>query len=189
MADLLFILFGFSYFACVESASESALRVWLNPNLSNRRSAVQWYFPLSWVFSDLWINLSLDQPVYPYLYQFICPFISLYLSTADRIALVFSCSKLIVVVFAVRFTKELPMMPARKTMMLSAIRIISNVSTVTQLLKYFWESCYVVVVVIVMLLWHRRTWHHERCTKKPKQSWPQWGFDRSIEWYLLCLGK
>ena len=101
MADLLFILFGFSYFACVESASESALRVWLNPNLSNRRSAVQWYFPLSWVFSDLWINLSLDQPVYPYLYQFICPFISLYLSTADRIALVFSCSKLIVVVFAV----------------------------------------------------------------------------------------
>ena len=38
MADILFILFGFSCFAYIELAS--ALLVWLNPNQSNRRSVV-----------------------------------------------------------------------------------------------------------------------------------------------------
>ena len=50
-AVLLFVWFRFSYFACVEL--ETFLLVCLNPNQSNRRSAVQWYFPLqsNWVFS------------------------------------------------------------------------------------------------------------------------------------------
>ena len=49
-ADHLFILFRFRYFAYVELAS--ALLVWSNPNQSNRKSAVQWYFPLKSVFSE-----------------------------------------------------------------------------------------------------------------------------------------
>ena len=44
MADLLFVLFGFSCFAYTEL--ETYLLVWLNPNQSNRTSACQWYFPL-----------------------------------------------------------------------------------------------------------------------------------------------
>ena len=43
MADLLLVLFGFSYFADTES--ETYLLVWLYPNKPNRRSAVKWYFP------------------------------------------------------------------------------------------------------------------------------------------------
>ena len=43
-ANLLFIGFVFNCFA-------RASLVWLNPNQSNRRSAVQWYFPLWWVTS------------------------------------------------------------------------------------------------------------------------------------------
>ena len=42
-ADLLYILFWFSCFAYVEWTT--VLLVWSNPNQSNRRSAVQWYFP------------------------------------------------------------------------------------------------------------------------------------------------
>ena len=38
MADLLFILFGLSYFAFVEL--ETYLLLWLNPNQSIRRSVV-----------------------------------------------------------------------------------------------------------------------------------------------------
>ena len=34
----------------IELASD--LLVWLNPNQSNRRSALQWYFPLWWVFFE-----------------------------------------------------------------------------------------------------------------------------------------
>ena len=41
--------FGFICFAYVELATNSF--IWLNPNQSNWRSAVQWYFPLWWVFS------------------------------------------------------------------------------------------------------------------------------------------
>ena len=46
MDDVLFFcfLFGFSCFDYVEL--ETYLLVWLNPNQSNRMSAVQWYFPL-----------------------------------------------------------------------------------------------------------------------------------------------
>ena len=43
MADLLFILFGFSCFAYVEWTT--ILLVWSNPNQSSRSSGVQWYFP------------------------------------------------------------------------------------------------------------------------------------------------
>ena len=43
MADLQFILLWFSCFAYVEWTT--VLLVWSNPNQSNRRSAVQWYFP------------------------------------------------------------------------------------------------------------------------------------------------
>ena len=49
MADLLFILFGFSCFAYVEI--ETALLVWSNPNQLKRGSAMQWYSPLWWLFS------------------------------------------------------------------------------------------------------------------------------------------
>ena len=69
-------LYGWSpvCFVCIQLIClcwiTTVLLVLSNPNQLNRRSAVQWYFPLSWVFSDLWINLSLDQPVYPYLYQY-----------------------------------------------------------------------------------------------------------------------
>ena len=38
MADLLFVLFGFSYFAFAELVTD--LLVWLNPNQSNRRYSV-----------------------------------------------------------------------------------------------------------------------------------------------------
>ena len=50
-ADLQFDWLGFSWFDCVELDRD--LQVWLNPNQSNRRSAVQWYFPFQskWVFS------------------------------------------------------------------------------------------------------------------------------------------
>ena len=41
--DLLFDWFGFSCF--VELKLQTDLLVWPNPNRSNRRSAVQWYFP------------------------------------------------------------------------------------------------------------------------------------------------
>ena len=49
--DLLFDYFGFSSFAYVELDRD--FQVWSNPNQSNRRSVVQWYFPLQckWVFS------------------------------------------------------------------------------------------------------------------------------------------
>ena len=43
MTNLLFDWLGFSYFACVELDRD--LQVWSNPNQSNRRSAMQWYFP------------------------------------------------------------------------------------------------------------------------------------------------
>ena len=48
MADLLFIMFGFSCFAYVELTS--ALLVWTNPNKSNRKSAVP-------MVSVLWLML------------------------------------------------------------------------------------------------------------------------------------
>ena len=48
-ANLLFIGFVFNCFA-------RASLVWLNPNQSNRRSAVQWYFPLWWVLSGLGVH-------------------------------------------------------------------------------------------------------------------------------------
>ena len=51
MSDVLYILFGFSYFAYVEWST--VLLVWSNPNQANRKSAVQWYFPQWWVFSVL----------------------------------------------------------------------------------------------------------------------------------------
>ena len=44
MDNLLFVLFGFSCFAHDESVTY--LLVWLNPNQSNKRSAVQCYFQL-----------------------------------------------------------------------------------------------------------------------------------------------
>ena len=53
----LFILFGFSCFAYVELST--VLLVWSNPNQLNRRSAIQWYLSLWWVFS-----VSLDCFVY-----------------------------------------------------------------------------------------------------------------------------
>ena len=58
MADLLFYLFRFSYFACVELATD--LLAWSNINQSNRRSAVQWYFhsQSKWVFSALGVAFS-----------------------------------------------------------------------------------------------------------------------------------
>ena len=42
MTDLLFYLFEFSCFVYIEF--ETDLLVWSNPNQSNRRPAVQWYF-------------------------------------------------------------------------------------------------------------------------------------------------
>ena len=52
MADLLFDWLGFSCFAYVKLDRD--LQVWLNPNQSNRRYAVQLYFPLQskWVLSE-----------------------------------------------------------------------------------------------------------------------------------------
>ena len=51
MADFLFDSFGFSCFVVFKRSTD--LLVWPNPNQSNKRSAVQWYFPLrsKWVFS------------------------------------------------------------------------------------------------------------------------------------------
>ena len=51
LADLLFILFGFSCFAYVEWTT--VLLVWSNSNQTNRRSAVQWSFPLYWIRYNL----------------------------------------------------------------------------------------------------------------------------------------
>ena len=51
-ADLLFDQLGFNCLACVEL--DKYLQVLLYPNQSNRRSAIQWYFPYEvnkWVFS------------------------------------------------------------------------------------------------------------------------------------------
>ena len=49
--DLLIILNGFGCFAYVELGTD--LLVWLNPNQSNRGSAVQWHFPIWRVISSL----------------------------------------------------------------------------------------------------------------------------------------
>ena len=53
MAVLLFVLFGFRCFAYAEFVTY--LIVWLNPNQSNRRLAVQWCFPYrrKWMFSGV----------------------------------------------------------------------------------------------------------------------------------------
>ena len=51
----MFILFWFSFFAYVEWTTVLIVRS--NPNQSNRRSAVQWHFPLLWVFSGLAFKL------------------------------------------------------------------------------------------------------------------------------------
>ena len=60
-ADVLFVLFGINWFAYAEL--ETYLLVGLNPNQSNRRSVVQWYFPLqsTWAFST-----PLDYPFTPF---------------------------------------------------------------------------------------------------------------------------
>ena len=55
MADLLFNWLGFSCFACVEL--DRYLQLWLNPNQSNRRSAIQFYFQLTKYVSLLWNSL------------------------------------------------------------------------------------------------------------------------------------
>ena len=49
-------LFGFSCFVYAEVVTY--LIVWFNPKQSNRRSAIQWYFPLwiKWVFSEARLN-------------------------------------------------------------------------------------------------------------------------------------
>ena len=59
MADLVFDWFGFAQ-TC-KSLSNSTQTKKLNPNQSNRRSAVQWYFPLrsKWVFSGYTHNSTL----------------------------------------------------------------------------------------------------------------------------------
>ena len=67
-ADLLFDWLGFSCFANVELDRD--LQVWSNPNQSNRRSAVQWYFPLWWVFSALALILL---PQAPRICDSVCP--------------------------------------------------------------------------------------------------------------------
>ena len=64
MADLIFILFGFTCFAYVELAT--ALLVWSNPIQSNRRPSVQLYFPLwcSVLSFDLsWLDKNLEWKV------------------------------------------------------------------------------------------------------------------------------
>ena len=61
MADLLFNWLGFSCFACVEL--DRYLQLWLNPNQSNRRSAIQLYFPYKVSESPL------EQPSWPSLLQ------------------------------------------------------------------------------------------------------------------------
>ena len=55
-ADLLFEWFGFDQ--TYKSPSNSTQAKQLNPNQSNRRSVVQWYFPLwsKWVFSVFFIS-------------------------------------------------------------------------------------------------------------------------------------
>ena len=55
MANLLFNWIGFSCFACVELDRD--LQLWLNPNQSNRRSAIQFYFQLTKYVSLLWNSL------------------------------------------------------------------------------------------------------------------------------------
>ena len=59
MADLLFDLLVLSCFAYVELDRD--LQVWSNPNQSNWRSTVQWYFALrsKWVFSDSAIQAAI----------------------------------------------------------------------------------------------------------------------------------
>ena len=59
MADLLFDLLVLSWFAYV--ALDRDLQVWSNPNQSNWRSTVQWYFALrsKWVFSDSAIQAAI----------------------------------------------------------------------------------------------------------------------------------
>ena len=49
--DILFILYGFSCFASVKLTTVSIY--WSNLKQSNRRSAIQRYFHLWWVFFDL----------------------------------------------------------------------------------------------------------------------------------------
>ena len=53
MADVVFVLLGYSCFSHAKLVTY--LLVWLNQNQSNRRSAVQWYFPLwsKWVLTGL----------------------------------------------------------------------------------------------------------------------------------------
>ena len=61
LADLLFVWFGFNQ--TFKSVSNSIQSKQLNPNQSNRRSAVHWFIPLrnknKWVFSALENALSL----------------------------------------------------------------------------------------------------------------------------------
>ena len=58
MANLLFNWIGFSCFACVELDRD--LQLWLNPNQSNRRSAIQFYFHVYKVRES-----PLEQPSWP----------------------------------------------------------------------------------------------------------------------------
>ena len=60
MANFLFDWFGFDQ--TWKSLSNSTQVKQLKPNQSNRRSAVQWYFPQWWVFSALSFEVRLSEP-------------------------------------------------------------------------------------------------------------------------------
>ena len=64
LTDLLFDFFGFSCFAYVELTTD--LLVWWNPNQSNRRAAIRWYFLLqNKEVSILWSEHHLTTAVWP----------------------------------------------------------------------------------------------------------------------------
>ena len=73
MADLLFDWIGFSGFAYVKLDRD--LQVWLNPNQSNRRYAVQLYFPLQskWVLSACSFNTCSGSPASVVPWPLRCP--------------------------------------------------------------------------------------------------------------------
>ena len=63
-SDLLFVLIGLDGFAYAQLVTY--LLVWLNPNQSNRRSAVHWHFPLrsKWVFSGLAVGVGWSEKTF-----------------------------------------------------------------------------------------------------------------------------